>query len=163
VVESAFLTELTKPIEEQRFEPLQVALKKLEEGLAEESSARAACAMLNKRLETQQWIAEATVARDEAPPVNDSSKKPLPPRDRLQRFESIGWLRYESRFGAPGVFYLEKGGRRQHLLSCNTRRFDLALYVGFEVGVIGPRRTPLADTLSTLDVERIEVLGSEGR
>ena len=86
-------------------------------------------------------------------------RKP-PVKDRLDRFESIGWLRYESRLSGAGVYYLEKGGRRQHLLSCNTGRFDLSLFVGREVGVIGPRRTPIAEQLSVLDVERIEVLGT---
>ncbi|MEC7725696.1 MAG: hypothetical protein VYD05_09305, partial [Planctomycetota bacterium] len=57
-------------------------------------------------------------------------------------------------------YYLEKGGRRQFVLTCNTGRFDLALFVGREVGVIGPRRSPLGEVLSTLDVERLEVLGS---
>ena len=49
------------------------------------------------------------------------------------------------------------------MLTCNTGRFDLSLYVGREVGVIGPRRNPIAETLSVLDVERVEVLGSTRR
>ena len=73
------------------------------------------------------------------------------------------WLRYESRLTGPGVYYIEKGGRRQHQLSCNTGRFDLSLFVGREVGVIGPRRRPIAALLSVLDVERIEVLGAMRR
>ncbi len=58
------------------------------------------------------------------------------------------------------MFYLEKGGRRQLELTCRTGRFDLALFVGREVGVIGPRRSPLGEVLGTRAVERIEVLGA---
>lgn len=159
MVEDAFVKEMAKPVEEQSYGPLQGALAKVADGLVEGGTARAACAALNKRMETQQWIVDATATTKEKAPITDVVVKP-PAKDKLERFESIGWLRYESRLAGPGVYYLEKGGRRQHRLSCNTGRFDLSLYVGREVGVIGPRRTPIAETMSVLDVERVEVLGS---
>ena len=157
VVEQAFAQELKRPIAEQRFAPLDEALDKLAAGLATDSAAHAQIAALKKRIETQRWIAEATAVRDSKPeplPV-----PPPPPQDELSRFQSIGWLRYERRLGGPGVYYLEKGGRRQCLVSCNTGRYDLALFVDREVGIIGPRRHPAAETLSVLDAERLEVLG----
>lgn len=163
VVEMAFRKEMAKSIDEQQFAPLQETLAKVIDDLTTDGVARIACAALQKRLETQQWIVEATAARNEKPPV--SNPVPVKPvsKDRLERFESIGWLRYESRLTGPGIYYIEKGGRRQHLLSCNTGRFDLSLFVGREVGVIGPRRRPIAASLSMLDVERIEVLGAMRR
>jgi len=160
VVEAAFLKEMKKPVEEQRFDGIQVALAKVVEGLQKEGDAQAAAASLKRRIETQQWIAEATPVINAEPPKAEQAARKEQPKDRLDRFEAIGWLRYESRIAQPGVYYLEKGGRRQFLLSCNTGRFDLALFVGREVGVIGPRRSPLGETLSTLDVERLEVLGT---
>lgn len=163
VVELAFQKELAKPVKEQQFLPLQEALKKVADGLQEEGAARTACAALQKRLEAQQWIVEAIDAVDEDPPTPEAKPKKPDSKDRLGRYESIGWLRYESRLAGPGVYYIEKGGRRQHLLSCNTGRFDLSLFVGREVGVIGPRRRPIAETLSVVDVERIAVLGSARR
>ncbi|MFT4514840.1 MAG: hypothetical protein ACI89X_003308 [Planctomycetota bacterium] len=163
VVEAAFEKEMAKPIDEQQFAPLQKTLAKVADELATEGVARTACAALQKRLETQQWIVEATAARNEKPPVSNATPAKPTSKDRLERFESIGWLRYESRLAGPGIYYIEKGGRRQHLLSCNTGRFDLSLFVGREVGVIGPRRRPIAETLSVLDVERIEVLGAMRR
>ena len=158
LVEVAFVQEMTKPVEQQQYSALQQALEKVVDGLAEGGEARIACAALKKRMETQQWIVDATAASKEKPPAIEAVvKKPV--TDRLKRFEAIGWLRYESRLAGPGVYYIERGGRRQHMLSCNTGRFDLSLFVGREVGVIGPRRTPIAETLSVLDVERVEVLG----
>jgi len=159
LVEVAFLKEMDKDLSDQNYVPLQGALAKVVDGLAEGGAGQLACAALQKRMKTQQWIVEASKITEEKPPVTNAVvKKPV--KDRLKRFESIGWLRYESRLAGPGIYYIEKGGRRQHLLSCNTGRFDLSLYVGREVGVIGPRRTPIAETLSVLDVERVEVLGT---
>ncbi|MBL9076100.1 MAG: hypothetical protein JNL08_01270 [Planctomycetes bacterium] len=157
VVEQAFAQELAKPVGDQRFDSFDQALDKLKAGLAPESAALASIDALKKRIDTQRWIAEATIVRDSKP-------EPLPvppamPVDQLERFQSIGWLRYERRLGGPGIYYLEKGGRRQCLISCNTGRYDLSLFVDREVGVSGPRRHPATETLSVLDAERLEVLG----
>ncbi len=161
VVEQAFAQELTKTVTEQQFDPLDQALDKLVATLSAESAAQSAVAALKKRIETQRWIAEATAVRDSKP-------EPIPvpppePKDELARFQSIGWLRYERRLGGPGIYYLEKGGRRQCLVSCNTGRYDMALFVDREVGLSGPRRHPATETLSVLDAERLEVLGSPQR
>lgn len=158
VIEQAFAQELTKTVTEQQFDPIDQALDKLTATLAPESTAQAAVQSLKKRIETQRWIAEATVVRDSKP-------EPLPapppePKDELARFQSIGWLRYERRLGGPGIYYLEKGGRRQCLVSCNSGRYDLSLFVDREIGLSGPRRHPATETLSVLDAERLEVLGS---
>ncbi len=84
----------------------------------------------------------------------------MQPKDELGRFQAIGWLRYERRLVGPGTFYLEKGGRRLNVVTCSTNRYDLALFVDREVGLIGPRRRPATETLSQLDVEKLEVLGT---
>lgn len=160
VVEAAFRKELGKPAGEQQFSGLVKALAKVEKTLQKNGSARTAAASLRKRIETQQWVNEAVQVTEEQPPAIEQPARPAQPTDRLERFEAIGWLRYQSQLAEPGYYYLEKGGRRQFLLSCNTGRFDLSLFVGREVGVIGPRRSPIGATLSTLDVERLEVLGS---
>jgi SH3-like domain-containing protein len=160
VVETAFQKELQKASADQQFSGLVKALAKVEKTLQKDGSARAAAASLRKRIETQQWVNEAVQVTQEQPPEVEQPERPVQPKDRLERFEAIGWLRYQSQLAEPGFYYLEKGGRRQFLLSCNTGRFDLSLFVGREVGVIGPRRSPVGATLSTLDVERLEVLGS---
>lgn len=158
VIEQAFAQELTKAVGEQQFDPLDQALDKLTGTLAKESAAHPAVQALKKRIETQRWIAEATAVRDSKP--EPLPLPPEPPKDELAKFQSIGWLRYERRLGGPGIYYLEKGGRRQCLVSCNSGRYDLSLFVDREIGLIGPRRHPATETLSVLDAERLEVLGS---
>jgi len=161
VVHDGFTAELRKPLGDQNYAPLTDAIEQLAGTLAPESAGRAAIDTLKKRIDTQRWIAEATAVRDAKPPTTED--KPPEKRDQLERFQSIGWLRYEGRLAGAGVYFLEKGGQRQYLLSCDTGRYDLALFVGREVGVIGPRRRPATDSLSVLDVERLEVLGTTAR
>ncbi len=158
MVHDAFAAELKKPVVEQKFEPLNETLDKLAATLAADSAGRAAIDSLKKRIETQSWIAEATILKRTKAPVVDGP--PAEKKDQLERFQSIGWLRYEGRLASPGIYFLEKGGQRQYLLSCNTGRYDMALFVDCEVGVIGPRRRPDTESLSVLDVERLEVLGT---
>lgn len=157
VVQDAFGAELKKPIPEQKFAPLTETLDKLLPTLAAESAARPAVEALKKRIETQNWIVEASAVRDTKPPAGEEVQPEK--KDSLARFQSIGWLRYERRLSGPGVYFLEKGGQRQYVLSCNTNRYDLALFVDREVGVVGPRRRPVTESMSVLDVERLEVLG----
>ncbi|MBX3462452.1 MAG: hypothetical protein KF830_04735 [Planctomycetes bacterium] len=158
VVEQAFAQELAKPVAEQRFEPIEQALDQVAAQLAAASAAQASVQALKKRIETQRWIAEATAVVESKPAPLPAI--PAPPKDELARFQSIGWLRYERRLGGPGIYYLEKGGRRQCMVSCNTGRYDLSLFVDREIGISGPRRHPATETLSVLDAERLEVLGS---
>lgn len=158
IVQDAFVAELKKPVAEQAFAPIETALDKVDESLAKESSAKATIASLRGRIQAQKWIVEATVVRD-AKPVPSAEVVQVQPKDELERFQSIGWLRYESRLGGVGTYYLEKGGVRQHLVSCSSGRYDLGLFVGREIGINGPRRRPATESLSVLDVERLEVLG----
>lgn len=158
LVQDAFAAELKKDIGEQKFAPLNETLDKLVATMAAESAGRPAIAALKKRIETQNWIVEASAVRDSKPPI-----QPVPAPDKkdpLESFQSIGWLRYERRLAGPGVYYLEKGGQQLHMLSCNTGRYDLALFVDHEVAVNGPRRRPVNVSLSVLDIERLEVLGA---
>jgi endonuclease YncB( thermonuclease family) len=158
VIEDGYALEAGKPPTLQQYAPLLEAIEKLSATLAEDSAAKGPLAALARQIETRRWIVEADALRKSEPPAAAPIENPLPP-DRLERFESVGWLRYESRFGGPGVYYLEKGGRRQFVLTCNTGRYDLSLFVGREIGVIGPRRQPPQESMSLLDAERIEVLG----
>jgi len=161
LVRNAFQDELKKPVTAQHFAPLSAALDKVEATFAPESSAKGLAASLRQRIQTQQWIVEATEIRDSKPVP---SAEPVPesqPKDSLERFQAIGWLRYQGQLGGAGFFYLEKGGLRMHHVTCTTGRYDLSLFVDCEVGIMGPRRRPTSGSFSVLDAERIEVLGHQ--
>ena len=161
VVQDAFANEMKKPVGEQQYAPLYETLDKLLATLAADSAGRAAIDSLKKRIDTQRWIAEATAVRDSRPPTTEGPAPEV--RDPLAAFEASGWLRHERRLAAAGVYYIEKGGQRLCLLTCDTGRYDLALFVGREISVNGPRRRPGADSLSVVDAERIRVLGVAGK
>lgn len=159
VVQDAFLQEQRKePLTEQNFKPLLAALDKVDATFAADSPAKADAARLRTRIQAQQWVVEATAAV-EAPPVPAAEPAPkAQPKDGLEPLV-IGWLRYERKLGSMGIFYLERGGLRQHHVTCSSGRYDLSMFVDCEIGVLGPRRAPSSEEFSTLDVERIEVLG----
>lgn len=162
-IREAFTAELQKPAEQQNFAPLEAALDKLDQTLAKESSAKGSIAALRERIVAQKWVAEAMQLRDSKPVPSAVPVTPQLPKDELERFQSIGWLRYETQLLGPGHYYLEKGGIRQHLVKCDSGRYELALFVGREVGIMGPRRRPATESLSVLEAERLEVLGAGPR
>ena len=160
-VQDTFTSEMKKPLGEQRYGPIVETLDKLVATFDAKSAGRGAVESLKKRIETQTWLAEATALQSSKPPVVD---EPVPtPKDTLDRFQALGWLRQERRLGGPSVFYLERGGKQECVVTCSSGRFDLSLFVGREVGVNGPRRRPAQESVTVLDVERIEVLGTLAR
>jgi hypothetical protein len=162
VVQDAFLAEQKKPLVEQKYAPLNESLDKLSASFGAESAGKPAIAALKKRIEAQSWIADATAVVREAKP-QPTDVPPPDKKDPLERFQSIGWLRYERRIAGPGVYYLEKGGQRQYEVACSNNRYDLGLFVDCEVAVIGPRRRPRTSAMSVIDVERLEVLGAASK
>lgn len=159
VIERSFVSEASKPGAEQGYAPLLEALAKLDASLAADSAGKLATEALRKRMETQQWIAEAMRVQLEKPKPATDVQPVVQPKDELERFQAIGWLRYQSRFNLPGTYYLEKGGKRLHDVTCASGRYDLALYLDCEVGLAGPMRRSKDDaTAANLDAERIEVL-----
>jgi SH3-like domain-containing protein len=158
VVTDAFAEEKKKDVADQTYEPLVTALDKLKGTVVAESAAVPAIDALKKRIETQKWIVEANALRTSKAPVVDAP--PPEVKDPLEKFQSIGWLRYERRLAGPGIYFLEKGGQRLYVLSCTNGRYDLGLFVDHEVAIGGPRRRPVAESLSVLDIERLEVLGT---
>jgi hypothetical protein len=153
-----FLVEQKKPIGEQSYTALNEALDKLQATFAAESSGKPVAATLKQRIDEQSWIVDATAAVTKPKPV-PTDVPPPDKKDPLERFQSIGWLRYERRIAGPGVYYLDKGGQRQYEITCSNSRYDLGLFVDCEVAVLGPRRRPVTTAMSVIDVERLEVLG----
>lgn len=132
--------------------------------LDEDGPLRPAARDLKRRIADQQWIVEAVAVRDEQP-VPPTDLTPLPPPlvpDPLDRFQAVGFLRYRGSIIGPGRFVIEKGRQPLYVVTCESGRYNLDLFVNREVGLIGSRRRPTTESLRQLDVERIEVL-SAGR
>jgi len=88
---------------------------------------------------------------------------------RWGRFEERGWL--ESRTVAGGTrWYLVYGGETVAELRCLTGRYDLDLFEGYELGIIGREVAPVVRGTRTslpearvVDAQRIEVISARGR
>lgn len=80
------------------------------------------------------------------------------------RFTMRGWLEREKRIGEPVRYVLRWGGERVAEVICESGRYDLDLFSGFELGLTGAtlRRASEAQgsqpALPVIDVRRIEVL-----
>ena len=83
-----------------------------------------------------------------------------PPPDIRKRFEAIGWV--ERSAGAPAVpeFRLAKGGIASYVLTCPSGRYDLAGFLGKEVGIKGKVLENEGRVPRMLVVERLEILSN---
>jgi len=155
--------ELQRPPTEQALAELASATQELLASMAEEAELRPAGLDLERRITAQQWIVEAVAVRDEQP-VPPRDLLPPPPAnvpDPLERFQAVGFLRWQRGFVGPGKYVIEKGGQPLYVVSCDSGRYDLSIFVDREVGLIGSRRRPATESLRLLDVERSE--GLSGR
>jgi hypothetical protein len=158
-LQEQFGKELEKPLGQQGLDALALATDELLQGLAETSAVRPGATALKERIARQKWVVEATAVRDAVPvPVKDLPQTTPDVRDPLERFQAVGFLRWDKPLVGPGQFVVEKGGQRMYVVTCNSGRYDLPLFVDREVGLIGSRRH--TEGLRVLDVERIEVLAA---
>lgn len=80
------------------------------------------------------------------------------------RFESRGWLTSESVKGGGKRYVVTYAGDRKQVIECTSGRYDLELFVGYEVGVEGlvSGRNAQAE-LPTVDARSIEVISGRFR
>lgn len=78
--------------------------------------------------------------------------------DPAARFDAIGWLQWEQSLGGQSTIRLMKGRQVLHDLICSSGRYDLRMFDGLEVGLVGPKARPSVESIRLLDVEKIEVL-----
>ncbi len=161
-LQNAFQQELQKDPREQQWAPILASTDALAARLAEGSELKPMCEELKRRIGVQQWVVEATAVRDEqpVPPQNLPVVAPGVVPDALDRFQSVGFLRWTKGFTGPGRYVVEKGGKQLFEVTCNSGRYDLSLFVDCEVGLIGQSQRPSFESLRVLDVEKIEVLAA---
>ncbi|MBK8098575.1 MAG: hypothetical protein IPK26_15805 [Planctomycetes bacterium] len=161
-LEARFAAELKKPLGTQQLEPIATALTEIAGKLPADSALLPTLQALQKRVKNQQWAVDATALRDAEPmpAIDITTPGPKEVADGLERFAAIGWLRHEKPLGGIGRYLIEQGGQTLFVVACSSGRYDLQVFVGREVGLIGPKRSPSGQELRILDVEKIEVLGA---
>ncbi len=161
-LQDRFTKELQKAPKEQALDPIATAADALLADVGTDVDLKASVQELQRRIGAQKWVVEATMVRDDQPVPPKDLVQPPPGlvADPLDRFQSVGFLRWEKGLTGPGNYVVEKGGQRLYFVSCNSGRYDLSLFVDCEVGLVGARRRPTTDSLRVLDVEKIEVLAA---
>lgn len=104
-----------------------------------------------QEVQRQKLLAEAQAQLEEAA----LSQDPL-----WGRFQARGWLRRD--VNDPNRFLVMWGGRTGAEVTCGSGRYDLALFEGSEIGVMGAttRNSSSADRPMRVDVTRIEILSA---
>lgn len=161
-LQDRFAAELRKAPNEQALDPIAQAADALMQQAGDDQDLKGTVQELQRRIGAQKWVVEATAVRDAQPvPAKDVATVPAGHvADPFDRFQSVGFLRWEKGLTGPGNYVIEKGSQRQYLVTCNSGRYDLGLFVDCEVGIVGSRRRPTSDSLRVLDVEKIEVLAA---
>lgn len=155
-----FAKELKKQPREQQLAPIAAAADSLLAKAQQDELLKPMVEELKRRVGAQQWVVEATMVRDEQPKPVEGMRE-VPPAvvpDALDRFQAIGFLRWVKGITGPGRYVVEKGGKHLFEVTCQSGRYDLSLFVDFELGLIGSSRRPNFESLRVLDVEKIEVL-----
>ena len=126
-----------------------------------DSAVLANAELFAKSIHDRQLVAEATQVILEEPVLdpNLSSIVREPVVDPLARFDSVGWLRFRASASGLDRFVVEKGGQTLFWLTCSSGRYDMELFDGVEVGLIGGKDRPNRESMRVVDVEKIEVLG----
>jgi len=161
----AITTELrvvaSQPLERQAYGALKSRAAALVQQTEEGSDLHGRAINVERAIAKQELVAEALTAVAVEAPTRDVSKQVLPPVDvdALQRFDAVGWMHTESIDGTDETRYiLMKGGRMIVAVTCTSERYDLALFVGSEIGITGPDHRSAADRARVIDVAKIEVL-----
>lgn len=104
-----------------------------------------------QEVQRQKLLADAQAQLEEASLAQD----PL-----WGRFQARGWLRRDP--NEPGRFLVQWSGRTGAEITCGSGRYDLALFEGSEIGVMGAttRNASSVDRPMRVDVTRIEVISA---
>jgi hypothetical protein len=143
------LTELVK---------LGGAMQNLQTELQKDSPAALGARLLAADIKGRRIAVEAAqVLRSKPKPAADLTTARPAVTNPLARFAATGWLRLEGS-GNHMRFRLEKGAKLIAYVTCDSRRYDLRLFDGVEVGVRGKRSLGGLPVAPVIDAVRLEVL-----
>ena len=159
-LQEAFQEQMLLEITERELQPVSIRISGLIKELGEDENLMTQARLLESSIQAQQVLVEAhalvTAAEPDPPPAR-IQVTPTPKDELGAGLPAIGWLSYRPGYSGPAAFCLQKGGRVVAYLYCNSLRYDLKIFEGVEIGVVGIRREDGA--VPYLDVQKIEVLG----
>ncbi len=162
VIEASLITETKKPLAERDFSAVGKATEAHLETVPEAAEAeRKVIAQFQDSITYNQMQSDAQKLVDEK--LQAAVVKPVvAPKveSPMKRFNVIGRLRkrgYQD-------YVIEKGGQPQCAAVCSSGRYNLDLFVGCEVGLIGSKQERThVEALRAVNVEKIEIISSKKR
>jgi hypothetical protein len=76
------------------------------------------------------------------------------------RFSGMGWVRREMFTPQGRLFFIEKGGKLQFFLKCDSGRYRLESFLGREVGVLGRIKSIEGYPARVIEVDQVELLSN---
>jgi hypothetical protein len=156
-----FDAEVARPAADQDYDVLGADLSTLISELPTDSVVLINAELFARNIRDRQLVVEATrvILEEPVPAPDPSTLVREPVADPLARFDSVGWLRFRPSASGLDRFVVEKGGQTLFWLTCSSGRYDMELFDGVEVGLIGGKDRPNRESMRVVDVEKIEVLG----
>lgn len=163
-VQQVIDAEMQKPAASQDFAAADAQLQALQQTLPADAELQQAFAYQQNRVtERRMWLTAMKAVAEPIAPPKDLPVVAVEPDDPMQHFNAIGYMRWERSLAGPGRYVVEQGGKTLYVVTCNSDRYDLALFVNREVALIGPRRRPNTDSLRVLDIEKLAVLSAAAK
>ena len=159
-LQGALQEQMSKEVSDRELQPVLIRITGLIEELDENSRLMTQARRFESLVQAQQVVIEAHAlvnAVEPDPPPARITVTPTPKDELTESLPAIGWLSYRPGYDGPAAFCLQKGGRVVAYLYCNSMRYDLKIFEGVEIGVVGIRREDGA--VPYLDIQRMEVLG----
>jgi hypothetical protein len=159
-----FRSEFQKDSKQQAYAQLATDVAAFVAEVQDDETLRRSAEILQRDVELQKTVVEAAeLIREKPVPAAMPDLGPGRTPDPLSRFDAVGWLRYDRSLTGKETVVLEKGGQILHYLTCKGGRYELGLFDGLEVGLIGPKERPDSQSIRHLDVARLEVLSRAPR
>ncbi len=152
----AVAAELARPSDRRDLAKADTDLAAVEAQAPTDDALRARITKLRETVDLQRKL-QAVLS---STPVPDRSVETLiepTPRGTLERYTLVGWMNARSGSGTDR-FQLTKGGVPLANLSAAGGRYDLSLFDGYEVGIIGSLGGLQGAGIRTVQVERVEIL-----
>lgn len=160
-IERRLLAESQRPTAEQDLAPIRTDLDAMIPEIQPETTASERATALQGKLRMQQLTLDAAklIATEPArdPTAADVGQPHVP--DRLS-FDATGWLQRRPGHGQVSEFRIEKGGKLLLYVDCRSGRYDLARFIGCEIGITGVLSRPEPDSVRVIDVGKLHVLST---
>ena len=135
--------------------PLAVAAQN---GMSQ-ADAYARIEAIQRQLETERAIRE----REETERAAELQRRKAEKTPLMGRYDARGWVESRKLSDGGTGWYLRFSGKESCTIQCTSGRYDLSMFTGYEVGVVGRMMNEPGAAQATCDLRSIEVLSGRSK